>query len=194
MKPTISKLLNDLWLLSPTEPTSRQQSAGCISLKLGKPNYLDLEGPVKKSLKDDENISRKERGKANVTRGIYMIKGVQAWDLTSHRVRVGLGSWTEKRLWWTLNVTLCNLSLILGAIRSFWKEKTSSVLCFSKCCVWIKVGSKGIREAASEVESIKNHLVFFYTNMLKYTLKHTNILKSWERKAKSYLSLDWKWK
>lgn len=78
MKPTISKLLNDLWLLSPTEPTSRQQSVGCISLKLGKPNYLDLEGPVKKSLKDDENISRKERGKANVTRGIYMIKGVQA--------------------------------------------------------------------------------------------------------------------
>lgn len=50
--------------------------------------------------------------------------------------------------------------------------------------------SIGISEIAFEVEGIKNHLVFFYTNILKYTPKYTNILKSWERKAKNYLLLD----
>lgn len=76
-----------------------------------------------------------------------------------------------------------------GSHQEFLKGK-DIILCFSKCYVWIKVGSKGIRKTVPEVENIKDHIVFFYINILKYTPKHTNILKSWERKAKSYLSLD----
>lgn len=68
------------------------------------------------------------------------------------------------------------MCLILGAIKCFIKERKSSGLGFRrqfvKCCLWIKVKSIGLRETAFEV---KDHLIFFYANILKYILIYENL-------------------
>lgn len=204
MKPAITILPNNSSFCSRTEAHPQVTTSWWYKSKARRTqretNSSDPEGPVRKALGGHQNISRQEgEGQGNQRRLRDQSLGPGNSLHTGegrHWVTARGGGCTGRRLWRASEGTQC-----MWARSVCWREPPSafggralSELCFRRtvCAgqvVWGWEQSRALRKTGLEAEGIRDHLVFFYTNMLPCTPNYANMIKSWERKAKSYLSL-----